>query len=64
MSPHRGHWVANITISRSNVVIPEGNNVSWPLPKKVNNDAALALMYILKREWVGALSLFPERSTE
>ena len=63
MSPQRGLWVANIAISRSDVRVQEGSGAAWPPPKNINDEAALGLMYVLTREWVGAFSLRPSRVT-
>ncbi len=63
MSPQRGLWVANIAISRSHVHVPEGSEATWPPSKKARDDVGLALMYLLKREWVNTLALYPERHT-
>ena len=58
MGVHRGLWVANITISRSNVLREQGSDIIWPPSKDINSMAATSLAGLLKREWVYVISLF------
>jgi len=62
MVGHRGFVVANIRISRSNVLHGQGSSISWPPPKDVNDAAASALNFILKRNWVRVFALHPEHT--
>ena len=62
MGVNRGLWVANISISRSNVLHGQGSSISWPPPKDVKDAAASVLNYILKRNSVGVFALYPEHT--
>jgi hypothetical protein len=51
--------MATVTVSRSDVLIANGSNISWPPPKEINDDIAEFLATILEREWLGVFSIYP-----
>ncbi|HVO65658.1 MAG TPA: hypothetical protein VMT12_04160 [Syntrophales bacterium] len=58
---HNGSWVVTVSVPESGVETLDRANLTWPPPKEVRDAVANALLYVFRRNWIGAFAQYPDK---